>query len=158
AEEACGLHGFGPDKSGARGKWPRARARFVRHGTLGELARADLQRPPLSRLRRRVVARVVAHYRPDVVALQEVDIGHARTGHAAQPAVLAALLGMQYCFHPAFGGRDEHYGDAILSRHPLRLVRAAALPTLPDRPHLELRGALWAAVSWNGRAVQVLNT
>ncbi len=65
---------------------------------------------------------------------------------------------MEYHFHPAMEGANERYGDAILSRWPLRLLKAAALPTLPDSPRLERRGALWAAVNYQGRDVHVLNT
>lgn len=104
------------------------------------------------------IAHVIGRYEPDLVALQELDVGRARSGGHDQPAVLAALLKMDYCFHPAFARHDEHYGDALLSRLPMRLVRAGALPTLPHRPHLERRGALWVEVSWNGHTVQVLNT
>jgi endonuclease/exonuclease/phosphatase family metal-dependent hydrolase len=104
------------------------------------------------------IARIIAEQEPDVVALQELDIGHARTQRADQPALLAALLDMRCFFHPAMQAEDEHYGDAILSRHPLRLVKAGVLPTLPSRPHLERRGALWAEVEVNGRVIQLLNT
>lgn len=104
------------------------------------------------------VADVIARWEPDVVALQELDVGHARTGRADQPGLIARRLGMGYYFHPAIRSEDEHYGDAILSRYPMRLVRAGPLPTVPGRPGLERRGALWAAVSCAGREVQVLNT
>src|SRR5688500_16130121 len=74
------------------------------------------------------IARVIASYRADLIALQELDVGHARTERADQPRVLAELLDMKAFFFPAVEGRDEHYGDAVLSRHPMDLVRAAPLP------------------------------
>jgi endonuclease/exonuclease/phosphatase family metal-dependent hydrolase len=104
------------------------------------------------------IAEVIAQYEPDVVALQELDVGHARTRHADQPEVLAQALNMQYFFHPAVEAANERYGDAVLSRLPLQLIRAAPLPTLPKRPRLERRGALWVAVTWHGRTVQLVNT
>jgi endonuclease/exonuclease/phosphatase family metal-dependent hydrolase len=104
------------------------------------------------------IADVIGHYGPDLVALQELDIGHARTGHADQPEVLAQLLQMHYHFYPAIEAAHERYGDAILSRFPLELVRAAPLPTLTYLPKLERRGALWARVECHGRQLQVLNT
>jgi endonuclease/exonuclease/phosphatase family metal-dependent hydrolase len=104
------------------------------------------------------VAAVIARYEPDVVALQELDVGHARSGHADQPDVLAAALGMRYFFQPAVEAANERYGDATFSRWPMRLTRAAVLPTLRDRPRLERRGALWVTVDFHGRSVQVLNT
>ena len=53
---------------------------------------------------------------------------------------------------------EERYGDAILSHLPLRLVKAGALPGLADKPHLEPRGALWAAVETPAGEIQVINT
>jgi endonuclease/exonuclease/phosphatase family metal-dependent hydrolase len=96
------------------------------------------------------IAEVIAHYQPDVVGLQELDVGHARTGHADQPEILARELEMHYDFFPAVEAANERYGDAILSRWPLRTIRAASLPTLSNRPRLERRGALWAAVECHG--------
>src|SRR5262245_35042168 len=104
------------------------------------------------------IARVIADCRPDVVALQELDQGRARSGFADQPNLIAGHLEMRYHFHPAIQARDGHYGDAVLSRHPMELARAGPLPARPDRPALERRGALWVTVHCGGRAVQVLNT
>jgi endonuclease/exonuclease/phosphatase family metal-dependent hydrolase len=104
------------------------------------------------------IARVIARYEPDVVALQELDVGHARTKYGDQPALIADALKMHYHFHPAIEVAEERYGDAVLSRYPLRLVRAAALPAVAHRLWPERRGALWVAVECGGREVQVLNT
>jgi endonuclease/exonuclease/phosphatase family metal-dependent hydrolase len=104
------------------------------------------------------IAAVISRYLPDVVALQELDVGHARTGRADQPRVLADLLGMSHHFFPAVERADDQYGDAVLSRLPMRLVRAGPLPTLPDRPRLERRGALWVELDWGGQPLQLLNT
>jgi endonuclease/exonuclease/phosphatase family metal-dependent hydrolase len=104
------------------------------------------------------IAAVIAHYNPDVVALQELDVGHSRTARQDQPAAIAACLGMQCFFFPAVSAADEHYGDAVLSRLPLRLIRKGPLPVLKRRRLLERRGAIWTAVDANGRTVQLLNT
>jgi endonuclease/exonuclease/phosphatase family metal-dependent hydrolase len=104
------------------------------------------------------IADVIRSFTPDVVALQELDVGHPRSGHADQPAEIAALLGMRHLFFPAIERANEHYGDAILTPHVLEPIRVGPLPTLPDRPRLERRGALWAAVRWQEVTVQVLNT
>jgi endonuclease/exonuclease/phosphatase family metal-dependent hydrolase len=40
----------------------------------------------------------------------------------------------------------------------MRLIRAARLPGLPDRPDLEPRGALWVEAEVAGQKVQLLNT
>jgi endonuclease/exonuclease/phosphatase family metal-dependent hydrolase len=104
------------------------------------------------------IAEVIRIHRPDVVALQELDVGCSRTQCADQPAILAAALNMAYQFHPAINAPEEHYGDAILSRHPLRLVRAGPLPSATHGIWPEQRGALWVAVEGDGYQVQVVNT
>ena len=110
------------------------------------------------RLSLKRIADLIVRYRPDVAALQELDIGHARTDHADQPEIIAKMAGMHYCFFPAVERIHEHYGDAILSRHRLNLVRAATLPTLSGRPSMELRGALWTTIDIQGVRIQIVNT
>jgi endonuclease/exonuclease/phosphatase family metal-dependent hydrolase len=104
------------------------------------------------------VAKVISAQRPDVVALQELDVGRERSGRVDQPRVLAEMLRMKAFFFPALEQENEHYGDAVLSRLPMELVRAGPLPTLPGHPRMERRGALWARVECGGRAVNVINT
>jgi endonuclease/exonuclease/phosphatase family metal-dependent hydrolase len=104
------------------------------------------------------VAAAIAELQPDVVALQELDVGRARTQYANQTMLIAEALNMNWFFHPAYRAENEHYGDAVLSYHPMKLVRAAHLPTLVNMPHLERRGALWAAIDWNGFAIQLFVT
>lgn len=103
----------------------------------------------------RRIARVIAQFHPDVVALQELDVGHARSGYHDQPALLSELLKMPFFFHPAIAALHERYGDALFSPHPMRLVRAGSLP---GSPGLEPRGALWAEVEVHGHKFQVFNT
>jgi endonuclease/exonuclease/phosphatase family metal-dependent hydrolase len=101
------------------------------------------------------IAAVIAACRPDVVALQELDVGRARSGGVDQAEAIAAHLGMRSHFHPAMQVMEELYGDAILTPLPSRLVRAAALP---GREGLEPRGALWATVTAGDTEVQVVTT
>ncbi|MEW6325279.1 MAG: endonuclease/exonuclease/phosphatase family protein [Nitrospirota bacterium] len=104
------------------------------------------------------IARVITHYDPDIVALQELDVGRSRTGDIDQAKVIARALDMEYHFHPAFRLAEEQYGDAVLSRHPLQLVKAGALPSLPNAPYLEPRGAIWVSIAINGSRLQLINT
>ena len=104
------------------------------------------------------IADAIAELNPDVVALQELDVGCARTGHADQVSLIADALGMSRLFHPICRRGDELYGHALLSRHPLSLIRAAALPTLKRRVAIEPRGVLWASFDFAGRSVQVLTS
>jgi endonuclease/exonuclease/phosphatase family metal-dependent hydrolase len=104
------------------------------------------------------IARVIARYAPDVVALQELDVGRVRTESMDQAHLIARYLEMDFHFHPAMYIEEESYGDAILSRLPVRLVKAAVLPGLADKRGLEPRGALWVAIELNGVEHQVMNT
>jgi endonuclease/exonuclease/phosphatase family metal-dependent hydrolase len=104
------------------------------------------------------VAQVIAALEPDIVALQEVDVGRARTGGLDQAEEIARLVGMFAHFHPALHIEEERYGDALLTHLPSRLKRADALPGLLQRPGLEPRGALWVEVSAGDVALQVLTT
>jgi endonuclease/exonuclease/phosphatase family metal-dependent hydrolase len=105
------------------------------------------------------VAHVIAAEEPDIVALQEVDVGRARTGRIDQAHALAKRLGMESRFHAALTVEEEQYGDAILTALPERLVKAAALPGYARIPRLEPRGALWVSIDLGGgRQVQVINT
>jgi endonuclease/exonuclease/phosphatase family metal-dependent hydrolase len=103
-------------------------------------------------------AKVIAQAKPDVVALQELDVGRARTGGVDQAHAIAELLGMKFHFHPALKLEEERYGDAILSTRPLRLVRAGPLPNSDSMRGLEPRGALWVKVDFGTVEVDVVNT
>jgi endonuclease/exonuclease/phosphatase family metal-dependent hydrolase len=104
------------------------------------------------------IARVIAGCDPDVVALQELDVGRRRTGRKNQPAAIAAELGMNHYFHPAVRAQDEHYGDALLSRLPMELVHAGPLPPAWGFPGFERRGALWARIDWHNVELHFFNT
>jgi len=104
------------------------------------------------------IAEVLAALEPDIVALQELDVGRARSGGVHQAELIAQRLGMSMLFHPAVTVLEEQYGDAILSTLPCRLVRASPLPGPARGLFLEPRGALWAEISVAGRPLQVINT
>jgi endonuclease/exonuclease/phosphatase family metal-dependent hydrolase len=104
------------------------------------------------------VADVIASLEPDIVALQELDVGRARTGGADQAHEIAERLGMSFHFHAALKVEEELYGDAILTCLPERLVQVGPLPGYPRVPGLEPRGALWIAVELDGHEVNIINT
>ena len=104
------------------------------------------------------IAEVIAQFSPDIVALQELDVGKARSGRIDQAEAIAQQLKMKFHFHPAIQREEEKYGDAVLSRFPMRLVRSGKLPTLPQRPRLQPRGALWTTVRVDDTELQVINT
>jgi len=104
------------------------------------------------------IAEVIAASGAEVIALQELDHCRPRSQCVHQAEVIAAKLGMQVHFHPALRVAEEEYGEAILSSHPLRLVRAGILPGVPPRWCPETRGALWIEVKVSGVTWQIINT
>ncbi|MGR4862206.1 endonuclease/exonuclease/phosphatase family protein [Caulobacter sp. LARHSG274] len=118
------------------------------HRCVGTDRRLDVER----------VAEVIAAEEPDVVALQELDVGRARTRGVDQAHRLAELLKMTSHFHPAMTVEEERYGDAILTALPEKKVKAGGLPFYRGIPGLEPRGALWITVEVGGAPVQIINT
>ncbi|MFN3583107.1 endonuclease/exonuclease/phosphatase family protein [Phenylobacterium sp.] len=104
------------------------------------------------------IAAVLAALNPDIVALQELDVGRRRTNYVDQAHEIAERLKMVSHFHPAFTVEEERYGDAILTAYPERLVKVGPLPGHPRMTALEPRGALWVEVEVDGRPVQIINT
>lgn len=104
------------------------------------------------------VARAIARHDPDVVLLQELDVNRVRTGGVDQAHEIARHLQMDLAFHPTIAVAEERFGDAVLSRLPMRVVRAGALPGFAS-PRLEPRGAIWVEVDAGGqRPLHVVNT
>ncbi|MDH3693199.1 MAG: endonuclease/exonuclease/phosphatase family protein [Gammaproteobacteria bacterium] len=104
------------------------------------------------------IARVIARYQPDVVALQELDVQRLRTGGIDQAHRIAELLEMDFHFHPAMHIEEERYGDAILSHLPMQVVNSGPLPGVDDKPLLEPRGALWVKLEIEGRPLHIITT
>jgi endonuclease/exonuclease/phosphatase family metal-dependent hydrolase len=80
----------------------------IHHGA-GEDGRVDLAR----------IAAVITNAAADLVALQEVDQGVARTSRRDLPAELAKLTGLACVFSNNFHFQGGEYGNAVLSRFPI---------------------------------------
>ena len=65
------------------------------------------------------IADVINRARPDLVALQEVDVKTKRSGGVDQAATLAELTGMHHYFAEAMPYQGGGYGEAILSKKSL---------------------------------------
>ncbi|WP_141618866.1 endonuclease/exonuclease/phosphatase family protein [Myxococcus sp. AB036A] len=102
------------------------------------------------------VAHVIRAAVPDVVALQEVDVGSTRARGLDQTEELSRLTGLKYRAHfrttDLFGGA---YGIAVLSRFPLE---ALAQYPLPGPRGAEPRTVAHAVVEVDGREVSVYLT
>ncbi len=104
------------------------------------------------------VARVIARQDVDVVALQEIDVGRNRSGKIDQAESIALKLGMVVHFHSSFVLKEGQYGNAILSRYPLKIIRKDALPRLRTRGLFEPRAALWVEIDVHGVKVNLINS
>ncbi len=99
------------------------------------------------------IAEMIAAVEPDIIGLQELDVGRKRTGGIDQAHAIAEILKMQHHFHAALDVEEERYGDAILTALPAEIVKAGPLPSLGEQ-----RGALWIEVDVGDRRLQVFNT
>jgi len=104
------------------------------------------------------IAEVIASLSADVVALQELDLGRTRSAGVDQAQLIAEQLGWLRLFAPAMRDGDEHYGNAIIRRYPLTLVRALELPGEGSWHCREKRIALWAVVETGISRLQMINT
>jgi len=104
------------------------------------------------------IARAIGRHEPDIVALQELDMGRKRTGEADQPHLIAKELDMDYHFHPCVVIGQEQYGIAVLSRFPMELIRAGRLPGNTKNPLTEPRGVIWSIVDIAGTKINIFNT
>lgn len=102
------------------------------------------------------VAQVIQEAKPDVVALQEVDIGAMRSGQVDQPAQLAAATGLlNRTYFQATTKSHGAYGVALLSRFPLEAPSQYRLPA----PHgLEPRTLGHAVVRMGDQEVSLYVT
>ena len=90
----------------------------IHHGE-GTDGRIDLER----------LAQVILDARPDVVALQEVDRNVERSGRVDQAAELARLTGLHMEFGQTIPLQGGQYGNAVMSRWPMRRVSNHPLPS-----------------------------
>jgi len=95
---------------------------------------------------------------PDIIALQEVDVGKKRTGFMDQAAYLADRLNMSHHFFPVMENATEQYGLAILSVYPVSHLECCYLPALRSRKPRERRGFMTARIHTPAGGLHVVNT
>jgi len=74
------------------------------------------------------LADVIAKTKPDLVALQEVDVGVKRSGRIHEVQELAALTGLSARFGPTQHYEGGLFGNAVLTRFPVLDVSIHPLP------------------------------
>ena len=104
------------------------------------------------------IAQVIDAHHPDIVALQELPGARYRPEEAGtcqdlvhELALLERSRGLQYL-------ERERCGNVVLSRFPMRLVRAGGLHPETRRRSLYPRGVLWVEIDICGHALQLVNT
>jgi endonuclease/exonuclease/phosphatase family metal-dependent hydrolase len=110
------------------------------------------------RISPRRIADVISRYQPDLVALQELDLGRVRSQRHDQPKLIAEELGMHLAFCPTVVSEGEQFGHALLSRFPLKVIRTDILRSGRQPAHVQPRGALWVQLDINGTKVNWMNT
>jgi len=93
------------------------------------------------------LARVIDSLSPDIVALQEVDVGTERASGVDQAEKLGKLCGMPHAFGQAMPYQGGQYGEAILSRFP---IQKTAVHPLPYQVGQEPRAALEVRIEPEG--------
>lgn len=93
------------------------------------------------------IARVIKAVEPDVVALQEVDQNAKRSESVDQAAELGRLTEMHAVFGANIPLQGGHYGNAILSRHPILQHKNHLLPNVGGG---EQRGVIEATIAIPG--------
>lgn len=99
------------------------------------------------------ISDVIADYKPDVVALQEVDSGQVRPTLYSQADIIAGRLSSQKVWIEL-----ERCGNAIISRYPMKIVKAGGLRRTRRWHTFARRGALWVEVEAYGARIQIINT
>ena len=116
------------------------------------------------RISPRRIARVIAMYDPDIVALQELNVDCPKSMHIDQAVAIAGELNMHSEFHPVKQIEDGHFGNAIFSRYPTRLLDASQLATNHKqlRPRIEpldqSRGVMEVEIDFEGHVFSLVNT
>lgn len=112
-----------------------------------------------SKIRPERVARVINHFDPDIVAVQEVDCHRHRSGGHDQAQVIADHLRMTHVFEAMLEDRNERYGIAIFSKYPLEVMKSGFLTQERKARFQEARGAIWVKLQREGHgAIHFINT
>ena len=107
------------------------------------------------------LAAVIAESKPDLVALQEVDVGVKRSGRVHQARRLGELTGMAVRFGPTQHYEGGLFGNAVLTRLPILDVAIHPLPYTETTPELVTypRGAIAVTIRGpNGRPLRFIST
>jgi endonuclease/exonuclease/phosphatase family metal-dependent hydrolase len=100
------------------------------------------------------IAEVLREVDADVVGLQEVDARPGPGTESMQMDYLADALGLHAISGPTITRHDGHYGNALLTRRPVRDVRLIDLTVYRREP----RGAIDVDIDVDGTPVRIIVT
>ena len=103
-------------------------------------------------------ANVIKEWKPDLVAIQEVDRGTQRTSQIEQPKILGELTEMHYVFGKAIDHQGGDYGLVILSRFPIIEDKMVLLPQEGQREQRGLQIAKIGIPDEKGKVIRFANT
>jgi len=107
------------------------------------------------------IADVINREKPDLVALQEIDVGVERSGRVHQIRELAKLTGLAARFGPTQAFQGGLFGNAVLTSLPILDVSIHPLPYTEATPELTTypRGAIAVTVEApDGRPLRFVST
>jgi endonuclease/exonuclease/phosphatase family metal-dependent hydrolase len=107
------------------------------------------------------LAAVINRSKPDLVALQEVDVGVKRSGRIHEAQLLGELTGMAVQYGPTQHFEGGLFGNAVLTRLPILEVLIQPLPYTESTPELVTypRGAIAVTVRGpNDRPLRFIST
>jgi endonuclease/exonuclease/phosphatase family metal-dependent hydrolase len=122
--------------------WPLTVATYNIHGAVGTDGRFAPER----------IVGVLREIKADIIALQEVPLGGIRFPNVLK--MLQEATGFIGAEGPTRHGPDRRYGNAVLTRYPIRAKRAIDLSFGSREP----RGALDADVDCHGHPLRVVAT
>jgi endonuclease/exonuclease/phosphatase family metal-dependent hydrolase len=102
------------------------------------------------------IAAVITNAGADIVGLQEVDQKTTRSSGVDQAAELGRLTGMNYYFGRSINYQGGGYGNAVLSRFPIRQQKQTLLAKLDLA--VEQRGVNEVVIDLGGAELVLLNT
>ena len=107
------------------------------------------------------LAKVIQNLDPDLVALQEVDVGVERSHRVHQARKLAELTGLQVRYGPTQHYQGGLYGNAVLTKLPILDVHIQPLPYTEATEQLQTypRGAIAVTVQApDGKPLRFIST
>lgn len=107
------------------------------------------------------IAEVIKALRPDLVGLQEVDVGVKRSGRVHEVRRLAELTGLAGRFGPTQHFEGGLFGNAVLTSLPILDVEIHPLPYTEATPQLQTypRGAIAVTVTApDGKPLRFIST